>query len=227
MYLIIGSGRAAFHFQYYFQILKIPFLQWNRKQNSPEDLKEKLQKSQAALILISDSQIEKFASQFLSAFKGRKIHFSGALEIPGLSSAHPLMTFGPELYSQSVYEKIHFAVSELDQLKELLPELNNPSFMLKSDEKSQYHAWAAFSGNLAALLWKEAIPPWVEMGVPVSAIQVFLEQTLQNSLQDPSGAPTGALVRKDELTLKKHLSNLPPKAKVIYQKFIETLGINT
>lgn len=220
MYLIIGSGRTALHFRHYFKDLKIPHLTWSRKENSAEDLKQKLAQAQKILVLISDSQIEAFARETLSATPAMKIHFSGALNIPGMLSAHPLMSFGPELYSLDFYRQIYFAVSPDADFHSLFPELPNPSFKLKAEDKSTYHAWAAYSGNLAALLWKESLPAWTMLGVPSDAIHMYLAKTLQNSIRDPLHAPTGALVRKDQVTLNKHLSVLPPRAKSIYQNFI-------
>ena len=222
MYLIIGSGRAATHFSYYFSLKKIPFIQWSRKANSLAELESGLAAASKVLLLIRDSDIESFFQQRLLKFHGLVIHASGAIEVPGTISAHPLMSFGPEYYSLDIYENIGFAVGPETDFRELLPELRNPFFQINSSDKALYHAWAVYSGNLATLLWQEALRGFAELKVPPSAVEAYLLQVLNNVMKRPELALTGPLARKDKKTISLHLKNLPEPARHIYQCFVDT-----
>src|SRR5689334_6993126 len=105
MYLLVGSGRLARHLHFYFDSLHIPHLRWSRRDEvSIESLLRDVQK---VLFLIKDDQIEVLRHQH--DFKGKTlIHCSGALEIDGLESAHPLCSFAESLYEPSFYKRIPF-----------------------------------------------------------------------------------------------------------------------
>lgn len=221
MYYLIGSGRAATHIGQYFRLLGIPFKTWSRKNHSLDELHATLPSVDKILLLISDGQIEPFAKEHLKGFSGPIIHMSGALEIPGLISAHPLMSFGPSLYELSTYKKMGFAVTPGHPLRDLIPELENESFEITPQDKALYHAWAVYSGNFATLLWQEALPGFQKLGVPTQAVAAYLEQVLENALAAPQSALTGPLARKDKTTVRKHLEVLPTPSKLIYQSLAE------
>lgn len=221
MYYLIGSGRAATHIGHYFRLLGIPFKTWNRKENSIDELQKNLSLVDRIILLISDGQLEAFAKESLQAYTGAVIHMSGALEIPGLISAHPLMTFGPFLYELGTYQRMAFAMSPGKTLQSILPELQNESFEIGPQDKSLYHAWAVYSGNFATLLWQEALPGFQKLGVPSEAVAAYLEQVLENALAAPQLALTGPFARKDKSTVKKHLEVLPTPSKLIYQSLAE------
>jgi predicted short-subunit dehydrogenase-like oxidoreductase (DUF2520 family) len=227
MYLLIGSGKAARHFKYYLDLLKIPNASWSRNTSNTKDIDQKiliedLQNYSRILLLISDSSLESFYQQNLKSFPGPIIHFSGALEIEGMVSAHPLMTFGPELYELDVYKKMQFALSDGRTLAELLPGLTNSSFKISRSDKALYHAWAVYSGNLATLLWSEALNGMDGLHVPRKALEIYLEQTLKNTIQSKSAALTGPIARNDQITIRKNLNSLPEPARSIYQEFVQS-----
>jgi predicted short-subunit dehydrogenase-like oxidoreductase (DUF2520 family) len=221
MYYLIGSGRAATHIGHYFGLLGIRHKTWNRRQQSFEELRTGLNSASKVLLLISDSQIEAFAKEHLEDFSGPVVHMSGALEIPGLISAHPLMTFGPHVYGLKAYEKMAFAMSLGVSLSSVFPELENPSFQISAEDKPLYHAWAVYAGNFATLLWQEALPGFQKLGVPPTAVATYLEQVLENALAAPQLALTGPLARKDKTTVKTHLQVLPKPANLIYQSIAQ------
>ena len=102
--LIIGSGRTSKHFAHYFQLLALNFQTWSRSE--PWALLEtRLEKASHVLLLISDSALAGFYQENLKHLNKVVIHFSGALELDGMISAHPLMTFTNELYDLHTYQK--------------------------------------------------------------------------------------------------------------------------
>jgi predicted short-subunit dehydrogenase-like oxidoreductase (DUF2520 family) len=208
-YLIVGSGRVARHFAEYCRLLQQPFLTWSRKQNvSDSDLQRQSSLCSHVLLLISDSAIADFLTAHPFLREKVLVHFSGALEIEGVASAHPLMTFGPELYTLLEYQRIPFVLTEGSPFAEILPGLPNPSFHLRPQDKAYYHAWCVMSGNFTTLLWQNLRARLETMGLPADIIQPYFEQTTKNILINPQGALTGPLARRDLVTVEKNLRAL-------------------
>lgn len=214
-YLMIGSGRTARHFSQYFQSIGLSLDQWSRKDSS-EKLKECLLKATHVLVLISDSAIEEFYRKNSQGGNQTWVHFSGALEIPGMISAHPLMTFSDDLYEPNFYLKIPFVLTIPKRLSEILPGLPNPSHVIKPEDKAYYHAMCVISGNFTTLLWQKMTEGMKKVGLPEQAYRPYMERTFQNLIYSNSlNVLTGPLARKD---LKTVLTNDQALAKDSYQK---------
>src|SRR5579871_3048810 len=102
IYTIIGDGRAAQHMMHYLTLLNIPFYQWSRKQNN--DLDYFVTSSQRILLLVSDSAIANVLQQYPVLHNKMVVHFSGALTVPGVYTAHPLTSFSEELFDLKDYQ---------------------------------------------------------------------------------------------------------------------------
>ncbi len=230
-YLIVGGGRCARHFDHYLSLLNIPHACWSR--SSQEDLAALAKSADCILLLISDSAIADFFAThpFLPARK--TVHFSGALSHPQIAGAHPLMTFGPELYDLETYMRIPFvceknAANEMARpFEEILLELPNPHHHIAREEKSYYHALCSMSGNFTTMLWEMAAQKFEsELNLPRELLLPYLERTylnLQGALSTPgSDAPksvlTGPLQRGDNKTLIQHLDALQgrPEQSIYY-----------
>jgi len=221
-YLIIGSGRTARHFVHYFQLLGLPFELWNRHETQTQ-FQLSLKKATHVLLLISDSAIESFFREHLSQFPGKVVHFSGSLEIPGVHSAHPLMTFAQELYSLEDYQVIPFVSTSPLAFQDLLPGLANPAFKIKPEQKAFYHALCVLSGNFTTLLWQKMNSGMKDLGLPEGVHLPYMKQIFKNLEQNPSGALTGPLARKDLKTVlanDKSLTGDPIQN--IYRAFVKT-----
>jgi len=134
-YFLIGEGRVAKHFSYYFDLLGLSFRSWSRKKNSPDELD--LSNVSHVLLLISDDALEPFFRQHKHLFKQKKVvHFSGCRSFDSIKSAHPLMSFGENLYDFDTYKNIPFVLEEGECLKEVLPGLENPSYFLSKEKKA-------------------------------------------------------------------------------------------
>ena len=219
-YLIIGSGRVATHFKHYFALKGIPILDWNRKEHTEVDLYDCLTRVSNVLLLISDSAIQEFREKHLSEFKGSVIHFSGSLDVQGIESFHPLMTFGPTLYDLGFYEKIYFAASSREKFRACFPDLSNPVFELKTQDKALYHALCVMSGNFPQILWRECLAGLTELGTPPDALILYLQKNLENFTSNPTQSLTGPLARNDLQTIQKNLDALPAPLQALYSAFV-------
>jgi predicted short-subunit dehydrogenase-like oxidoreductase (DUF2520 family) len=205
--LLIGSGRLASHLSYYFKSIHLEHFTWSRHE-SIEVLNQLLSKSSFVMLAIRDDAIEKFYLDHLLKSQLSVVHFSGAYFHPSMISFHPLMTFTQDLYPLEFYKKIHFAVSDLDQIKRLLPQLPNSCFLLPNNKKGIYHAWAVMMASGTQSLWKQAIQQMETLGVPEPACELYLKKVTEQFFLDPKNSMTGPWVRNDQKTIEKNKVSL-------------------
>lgn len=220
-YLIVGAGCTSIHFQNYLGLLDLSWTLWDRSQSNVK-LKKEIALATHILLLISDSAIESFYQEHLLTTTKRVVHFSGALEIPGVISAHPLMTFSKNLYSLEEYKLFPFITTANLSFSEILPGFPNPHYHLQPEQKAFYHALCVISGNFTNLLWQKMNLGLKSLGLPNDIFQPYLRRTVLNILQDTENSLTGPLARKDLKTViaNDHALNGDPFQK-IYRAFVE------
>ncbi len=193
--------------------------------NGLNDLKQKIQKADFIFLWISDSNLEQFFKQHLESSQKTVIHASGALDIPGMISIHPLMTFSLKLYETDFYKNIPLVVFGDKNTKDLGPLmacLPNPVYKVSTDKKSLYHAWCVMGGNFPVLLWTEMQKQFQQMGLPLDVHHLYLQQVMQNFLMQSGAALTGPIARKDINTIEKNLQALQGSAdQDIYLSFLK------
>ena len=223
-YLIIGSGRVARHMSHYFSLLKIKkYTGWDRSQ--PLELLHK-QAADAThiLVAIKDAAIEPFLDEHLAHYGVIKIHFSGSLVTKKAHGAHPLMTFGPEIYTLEKYLGIPFVVdAKAPSWKILFPHLHNPNVRLSAADKAKYHALCVMAGNFSCLLWQKLFDSLHdEFKIPPHTADMYLRQQTENLLGNYKTALTGPLARGDHETIKKNLKALDGDPfQSVYQAFVK------
>ncbi|NOZ04655.1 MAG: DUF2520 domain-containing protein [FCB group bacterium] len=205
-YLIVGNGRLARHFQYYFDSLDIPYYHWWRGSSQP--FRDLLDQAEKILVLINDGAIEDFVRTHHQGNTVNKIwiHCSGMLSTPLAESAHPLTSFPKELFEPHIYSQIPF-ITEEGRLPfhVLFPELPNPHYTIPASIKPFYHAWCVMSGNFTTLLWQQFFTVLRErMKLPPAISYLYLDQ-IAGSLKHSKSPLTGPLARKDQTTIEKHL----------------------
>lgn len=216
--LVIGNGRVAKHMLHYFSLISEPAMSlstWSRQESNEtlapvgaETLSELLKSSTHVLLLITDSQIQTFYEKYLQSYTGYILHFSGALEIPGIHGVHPLMTFGPEFYSLSDYLAIPFVTTSPLTRDSLLPWLANPIYHIRPEQKAAYHAYCVTAGNFTTLLWQQFRENLRELDLPDYLYKGYLQKITENLLRDPDNALTGPFARKDDATIQKNIEAL-------------------
>jgi hypothetical protein len=214
-YGIVGDGKVASHFAHYFKLLNLPYRQWSRKRNPHVLPEQHLEACSVILLLVSDPAIVELAERFRNQPDLAEIyHFSGALVTPHAKGAHPLMTFGPELYELDDYRKIPFVLEEAGQedskeackedskeackedskdaraqgrFKVLFPTLPNPLYSIQSHEKARYHALCAMAGSFTGFLWAKLFTELQDrFGITPQAAVPFLLQLSKNLAAHPN-----------------------------------------
>ncbi len=221
-YLIIGRGRVARHFFYYFTLLNIHCSIWNRN-DPPEQLDLHLRNSTHILVLLRDQAIEQFILNNKKNSQAFFMHFSGSLISSQAYGTHPLMTFNQNLYTLAEYKQIPFIIDhDCPDFSELLPGIPNPHYRLNKAFKPKYHAFCVLAGNFSCILWQKLFYQFQhEFNLPEAAAHPFLKQQMRNLIMDPKQALTGPLTRNDYGTLEKNITALEEDAfKEIYLAFI-------
>jgi hypothetical protein len=221
-YGLVGRGRVAAHLARYLELEAQPCVSWHR--GMPEPAEETLAGCGVVLLAISDGALPTFLDAHPGLAGLKPVHFSGSLTVGGLHGAHPLMTFGPELYDLETYRSIPFITERGGaRFGDLFPGLVNPSWAIDRELKPLYHALCVLAGNCTTLLWAKAIRDFESrLGVPAVALRPFLERTCRNVAASGGAALTGPLARRDQGTVERDLEALAddPFAPV-YRAFAE------
>lgn len=206
---VVGDGRVARHFLHYFTLLGLPVRAWARRAPGAGP-SEALADCRTVLLLIQDSAIVPFLDEWPALGQKRLVHFSGSLVTGAAQGAHPLMTFGTELYDLETYSGIPFVVDAGGApFCEMLPGLPNPSFTIPTGERPYYHALCVMAGNFSVLLWLKLFDELQRRyGIPASAAWPYLAQMAANIRTNPGGAFTGPLSRGDAETIDANLRAL-------------------
>lgn len=241
-YALLGSGRLALHLSHYFDLLAIPYSQWARHSldkfnsfspsqwpNPYQRMQLTIEKADVILLATSDSSLQNLMREIPRRDDQILVHFSGALSFPEAESAHPLMTFGPDLYSFEEYKKIPFILeSGRRPFSALFPELPNLHFEIPRELKPLYHAFCVMSGNFTQILWSELlgrVPR--QLGLPREVFLPYMQQVFANLVRHPETSATGPLVRRDLHTIAQHLEALrDTELTELYQAFLRLKQID-
>lgn len=207
---IIGHGRVARHFLHYLSLLDRPVLTWSRRTSSTSPV-EALAACPTVLLLISDAAIVSFVTTEWPELRRKQlVHFSGSVVTDFVEGAHPLMTFGPDLYDLPTYARIPFVLDEGRMpFEQLLPGLPNPSFTIPASDRPYYHALCVMAGNFSTLLWLKLFNELhTRFNLPPSAAHPYLSQVSANLLAHGGRALTGPLARGDRSTIDANLEAL-------------------
>lgn len=218
-YAILGDGRLAHHLRHYLELEGHTTSAWARKPQSrfnshtrsdaEQRLRQTVDGADRVLLLVADDALAPLLRQYPFLHQQQLIHCAGALSIPGVAGAHPLMTFGSTLYPATDYRTIPFMVEEGHDFAELFPGLPNPSYAIATEHKALYHALCVVAGNFPQLLWQNVSARLQdELAVPPEALGAYLQRALDNFLNDPQGALTGPLARQDQATLNRNIGAL-------------------
>lgn len=206
---IVGNGRVARHFIHYFDLLGLPHRQWSRGEHAPPPV-DVLSSCRTVLLLVSDPAVVPFIQAWPALRDKRLVHCSGSLVTAAAHAAHPLMTFGPDLYDLETYRAIPFVLDAGGPpLGDLLPGLPNPSFTIPVAERPYYHALCVMAGNFTTLLWQKLFDGFEQrLRLPASAAHPFLARVAANLVVDRRRALTGPLSRGDASAIAGNLAAL-------------------
>lgn len=230
-YALLGGGRLARHMRHYFSLLDLPCSVWTRDgatatnshaiSDPVKRLRATVEPASHVLLLVSDGAIGEVLRRYPFLHEKTLVHCSGALSIPGVAGAHPLMTFSHELYTLDQYRRIPFMVDKGHAFAALLPGLPNPHFAISLEDKPLYHALCVVAGNFSQLLWQAAAERFGGLGLPAETLFPYLQQSLDNFIRHPESALTGPLSRGDQRTIERNLQSLGGDSlQPVYQAFV-------
>ena len=221
---IVGRGRVSRHLAFYLESLGNRCTVWSRAEPNP-----RVADASTILLAVSDAALPTLLTS-LASYHGlrldpaRCVHLSGATVVDGIAGFHPLMTFGPELYSLDEYRRIPFVGErESPSFDTFFPNLPNPRFTIPRNEKARYHAECVMAGNHATLLWQGFHHYLQRAGIPLDSARPYLTRVLENFLAHPESSLTGPLKRGDQATLDRNLDSLrgSPERARLYQAFVD------
>lgn len=222
-FLLIGRGRLAQHLHHvHSRLLGQEIRQWHRRL-SMEVLERDLEWATHVGLAISDRALADFYQAHLAGRPTLKVvHFSGASSVPGTACAHPVMSFGAQIFSDDIYPRIVFAVTGAESLSEVLPGWTNPWIPLAEADKGLHHAWCVLAGNFPVMMWTEFERQLTARGAPNDSARIYVQQIAANFRSQGDLALTGPLVRGDLETIEKNIQALgaSPWAGV-YRAFLE------
>jgi 2-dehydropantoate 2-reductase len=214
IYGIVGDGNVARNIARYFSLIGTPYRQWSRPStptsHPPTSVEKTLHDCTHILLLITDSQIERFIESHPALRSKHLLHFSGSLVTPLAGGYHPLFSFADDDYDLSVYESIPF-VCEADRepFERVFPSLPNRSVAMKNELKPYYHALCVLSGNAMVLVWKRVFEEFEgRMNLPRDFASFYLQSITQNLQRSPRAALTGPIARRDVATVRLNLHAL-------------------
>lgn len=232
-YAILGDGRLARHMHHYLGLLEQPCSGWARNPSSALNshdvadaelrLRRTIEPASHVLLLVSDDAIATLVRKYPFLHGRTLIHCAGALSLPGIAGAHPLMTFSNRLYTLQQYQDIPFLVETGHAFDNLFPALSNPHHTVPVEQKALYHALCVMAGNFPQILWQAVAERFKgELGVPPAVLEPYLRQVVRNFLAEPAGALTGPLARGDEQTIARNISALRSDSlEALYRAFVE------
>lgn len=180
------------------------------------------------LLCVSDSAIAE-VSNSLPPASGIVAHVSGATELDRINSKHrnravfyPLMSLKGN--SEIDIRKIPFCLEASNEhsfssLQRLVQRLEAHWFPVNSAERTHLHLAAVLAHNFSNHLYLKAKEVMDEMNLDFRILLPLLESSLQNLYKvNPRDLQTGPALRKDDVTIEKHLELISdPISKDIYK----------
>lgn len=234
-YALLGSGRLAGHLQHYLKILGLPVRYWSRNEdpqfnslrepNATERLRQTVEPCSHVLFAVKDDALISLVTHS-NAKEKTLVHFSGAMQVPGVFAAHPIMTFGPQLEDSAWYRKIPFVIDAGADFSTILPHFPNPHWSIAPDQRAYYHAMCSLAANFSYLLWHQIGNEFEKtLGLPRSLTSALLHQVVDNSAENRTGGFTGPVARQDWQVVCEHLGALNRERPVLLAAYRDYLAL--
>lgn len=188
------------------------------------------------IIAVDDRSIADIAGQ-LNDFNKTVVHTSGATEINVLKKfkshgvLYPVNSITSKLksFEEGTFFCIEGNTEKVNnKLRKLVSNIHCKSAVINSKERLAVHIAAVFANNFVNALYQSSYELLKQNNLKFEIIKPLLETTLNNALtNEPRNHQTGPAVRKDTITLKKHLSFLKsnPELKTIYSKLSKLIEV--
>jgi predicted short-subunit dehydrogenase-like oxidoreductase (DUF2520 family) len=228
---LIGSGNVATHIgaafknagHYIVQVYSpnlqhAALLAYHIKAEAIDDLKQINAETDVFIISVKDDAIEGIAKQ-LAVHNKLILHTSGSTDIKvllkyaGMAGVfYPLQTFSrsKELNFRNVPLCLEAANDEiLSQIKELAQTVSNQVYEVNSHQRRVLHLAAVFACNFPNYLYHIAQQLLSDHQLDFDMLKPLITETADKVQQRlPAYVQTGPAVRKDTITMDKHLEML-------------------
>jgi len=191
---------------------------------------EAIEKSDVAIIAVSDDAIGEVSSQVNNDFV---VHTSGSVSMNGLTNTgnkgvfYPLQTFTKD--NEIDFTNIPFCLESddpmgLDILESLVKVLNGNIFHVNSDQRKRLHVAAVFVNNFTNHMYVIAHEICSQYNIPFDILEPLIIETCKKIKSiSPLDAQTGPAKRNDEETIQNHLNLLNQSQQEIYIKLTESI----
>ncbi|MEJ6981317.1 DUF2520 domain-containing protein [Pedobacter sp. P351] len=242
--VLLGSGNVAIHLGKALKDAGHEIIQvWSRTLEHAKTLGEKLNsefiinlskvsdQGDLYIIAVKDDAIKEIARSFPLQNK-ILVHTSGTtdLNIPGVSGVlYPLQTFSKQ--KEVDFSEIPIAVEGLNEkisegLKSLAESISERVVIMTSEQRKALHVAAVFACNFSNHLYAIADKILTDNGLDFDLIKPLIKETTEKVQQfHPVSVQTGPAVRRDQITLNKHLDFLKNMDDLndLYQKLSQSI----
>ena len=180
-----------------------------------------LKKSDIYIISTKDDSIMKISEKLIGK-DGLIVHTSGSTEMKILSIHknfgvfYPLQTFTKEKITD--FKKIPICIEANNEinfkiLKKLTKISGSKCYQLDSKQRIALHVSAVFACNFTNYLFSIAYDICTSNKIPFDTLFPLIRETLEKiEKNNPSEIQTGPALRKDMITIKKHLNFINSKS---------------
>lgn len=216
---IIGNGNAGTFFKKALDIHQIKVSAYARKpakdENSIESLVENINDYDMIILAVNDSAISAVSS-ILPGSDALIVHCSGALGISQIDGKHkrrgvfyPLMSLKGKLRIDP--RTIPFCLEaendeDMDFMADMVYRLGATYYAVDSDKRAYLHLAAVFAQNFTNHLYHLAKTTLQEVELDFKILTPLIENSVKKlASKDPENLQTGPAIRRDEVTIEKHL----------------------
>jgi predicted short-subunit dehydrogenase-like oxidoreductase (DUF2520 family) len=235
---IIGNGNAASFFKKAFNIYGVEAATFARRakegEKNLEDFTNQMAEFDLVILAVSDSAIHQ-VSATLPAGKSLLVHCSGALNLDQIDQKHTRRGVFYPLMSLKNIEKldpraIPFCLEadsddDFDLMADAVHRLGATYYPVDSAKRAYLHLAAVFAQNFTNHLFYLAKSTLQEVELDFKILIPLIENSVKKlGNREPEKMQTGPAVRKDSVTIEKHLELInDPLVANIYKLLTESI----
>ena len=217
-YVIFGPGRVGANMDYYLRTLghDVRLISRRAAEKEKDNCLRVIERSDVVAAALPDDSLQSWRAEWSEAIGDRPmVHFSGATQVHGMWSYHPLYSFPDKVLDIETLKSIAFAcVPGEAQFGDVFPGMENRVFSVSHEDRAYYHALAVLSGNLTAFIWNETAKAFRERfsadggAEPSLVLKAYFESIVARFAEAPEGSMTGPLARRDRSSVEANLAAL-------------------
>lgn len=242
--IVIGSGNVASHLiSYILQSKELNLIQiYARNLNKVNHLIDKslitndcskIKEADIYIVAVSDNSITEVTSKL--PFENRLVvHTSGSANLENIDSKnrrgvfYPLQTFTKN--KSIAFNEIPFCLetefdSDYEKLADFAKLFSPKIYKISSEQRKYIHVTAVFVSNFTNHMFTLGNEICVKNVIPFEIFKPLIQETINKIDElEPIEAQTGPAIRKDSITIKKHLDLITnEKIKSLYLKITESI----